>query len=308
MAVEKTTSQKRTAPVNQELAKARTYFQEAESLLSPPVNRAAYSDRMAWILASMAHLAYDKFEDGGETLKLFTAKLEGGGYTLVKTFNMPVTGTQAFLAMNDDYAVLSFRGTEPSRKEDIKTDAMAGKIATIQGKVHAGFEDAYASVEKDIEKAVKALEGFPLYITGHSLGAALATVCTQRLEHTPEFREQIAACYTFGSPRVGDKHYDMEFKSAIYRVVNTTDIVTVVPFLGMGYVHIGDIRFLGRKDSDSRRYIPFFYRAFQFLLTIFKLFVPLVGDHAITEYRRKLEAVAQDRNLDLYFDGLPRSK
>lgn len=304
MDVKKTTNPKKTAPSNdQELAKARAYFQEGASLLSPPVNRAAYSDRMGWILSSMAHLAYDRFEEKGDALKLFTAKLEGGGYTLIETFNAPATGTQAFLAANDDYAVLSFRGTEPSRKEDIKTDAMAGKISTIQGKVHAGFEDAYASVEKEIEAAVKGLEGFPLYITGHSLGAALATVCTQRLEHTPAFRNQIAACYTFGSPRVGDKHYDMEFKSAIYRVVNTTDIVTVVPFLAMGYIHIGDVRFLGRKDADGRRYIPFFYRTFQFLFTIFKLFIPLVGDHAITEYRRKLEAVAQDRNLDLYIQG-----
>jgi len=35
-------------------------------------------------------------------------------------------------------------------------------------------------------------------------------------------------------------------------------------------------------------------------------FGPLVGDHAIAEYRRKLEAVAQDRNLSLYFE--PRSE
>lgn len=305
----KTASRRKKIPGSgKEFAQAKNYFITGLPLLTPPVNRAAYSDRMAWILASMAHLAYDKFEEGDEAFRLLTAKLESGGFALIKTFNSTKTGTQAFLAVNDDYAVLSFRGTEPSRKEDIKTDAMAGKLSTIQGKVHEGFEDAYASVEKDIEKVVKALKGFPLYITGHSLGAALATVCTQRLEHTPAYRDQIAACYTFGSPRVGDKHYDLEFKSAIYRVVNTTDIVTVVPLLAMGYIHIGDVRFLGRRDADVRRYIPFFYRTIQFLLTIFKLFVPLVGDHAITEYRRKLEAIAQDRNLVPDIDGLPRSK
>jgi hypothetical protein len=41
---------------------------------------------------------------------------------------------------------------------------------------------------------------------------------------------------------------------------------------------------------------------FFFLMAALRLFGPLVGDHAIAEYRRKLEAVAQDRNIDLYFD------
>jgi triacylglycerol lipase len=289
---------------DEKLAEAKDYFKSSARLLVPPIYRAAYSDRMAWIMASMAHLAYDRFEEGGEALNLFTAKLEGGGFKLIKTFNSDATGTQAFLAASDEFAVLAFRGTEPSRREDIKTDAMARRLATIQGRVHKGFEVAYVSIEKDVEMAVRALKDFPLYITGHSLGAALATVCTQRLEHTPAYREKIAACYTFGSPRVGDEHYDLEFKSPIYRIVNTTDIVTIVPLLAMGYIHIGDVRFLGHKEADVvRRSVPIFSRLFQFLFTVFKLFVPLVGDHAITEYRRKLETVAQDRNLDLYGQG-----
>jgi hypothetical protein len=40
-----------------------------------------------------------------------------------------------------------------------------------------------------------------------------------------------------------------------------------------------------------------------FLMAAFRLFGPLVGDHGIEQYRRKLEAVAQDRNLDLYYDA-----
>jgi hypothetical protein len=106
----------------------------------------------------------------------------------------------------------------------------------------------------------------------------------------------IAACYTFGSPRVGDQHYDIEFKSPIYRIVNTTDIVTVIPLLAMGYIHIGDIRYLGRMDGEFRRGIPVLNRGYLFMLTMFKFFGPVVGDHSISEYRRKLEAIAQKRN------------
>jgi len=281
----------------EKLAAANAYFHDSAQLLSPPVKRAAYSDRMAWIMASMSQLAYDQYDIDVEARQMFIARLEGGGFKLIKTFNSKETDTQAFLAANDEFAILAFRGTEVSKEVDFATDARAGKLATLQGEVHKGFTKAYASVEKEIEDQIKILKDVPLYITGHSLGAALATVCTQRLEHTLAFQERIAACYTFGSPRVGDSHFDMEFKSPIYRVVNTTDIVTVVPLLAMGYVHVGDIRYLGRKDGNAKRGIPTLRRFFYFLLAVFDFFGPLVGDHAINEYRRKLKDVAEKRNL-----------
>jgi predicted lipase len=166
----------------------------------------------------------------------------------------------------------------------------------LQGRVHAGFKLAYQGVAQDIEESVLQLKDLPLYITGHSLGAALATVATQTLEHNPRIREIIAACYTFGSPRVGNSEYDIEFKSPIYRVVNTTDIVTVIPLLAMGYIHIGDVRYLGVKDGEFQRGMPVFHRLFLFFLTIFKFFSPAVGDHGIAKYRHKLEVIAEKRN------------
>ncbi len=281
-------------------ALAEDYFKLADNLLCPPIVRAAYSDRMAWILSSMSHLAYDRFEDPRDLQKfrkILATKLGSGGFKLVKTFNDKETDTQAFIAKNDQFAVLAFRGTEVSKIEDIKIDAMASKLSVLDGRVHAGFRVAYESVAKEVEESLLKMDKeLPLYITGHSLGAALATVATQRLEHNPRIRERIAACYTFGSPRVGNSHYDIEFKSPIYRVVNTTDVVTVVPLLAMGYMHIGDVRFLGAKPGEFQRGVPIFRRLYLFLLTMFKFFSPIVGDHAIVEYRRKLEAIAEKRN------------
>jgi hypothetical protein len=228
---------------------------------------------------------------------LFLAKLEGGGFELLKTFNSKETDTQAFLAKSrEGYAVLSFRGTEVAKRKDILIDAKATRISVLEGRIHSGFRIAYGSVAEEIEESVLNLGKMPLYITGHSLGAALATVATQNLEHNPRIREIIAACYTFGSPRVGNDQYDIEFKSPIYRIVNTTDVVTVIPLLAMGYIHIGDVRFLGRKDGEFRRGVPALGRGYLFLLTMFRFFGPIVGDHAIVEYRRKLEAIAQKRN------------
>lgn len=294
-----------------ELAEAKAYFGANNLLVSPPVKRAAYSDRMAWVLASMSHLAYDRFEEGGKAKALLLKKLEGGGFKWISGFNSTETDTQAFLVVKDDnsYAVLAFRGTEVTKLTDIKTDAKASMISLVEGRVHKGFIDAYKSVQVEIEKNVATLNGIPLYITGHSLGAALATVATQFLEGHPVFSDQLAACYTYGSPRVGNDQFDRDLKSAIYRVVNTTDIVTIVPLLAMGYTHIGDVRFLLRTKGEFKRGIPILGRIRFFLgAGLLKLFMPWVQDHAIVEYRKKLEAIAQDRNIDLYFSGLPEKE
>lgn len=282
----------------QELTRAKEYFKDYDVLLNPPIFRAAYSDRMAWILASMSHLAYDRYEDdkNPKLLELFTAKLKSGGFKLLEIYNSPETDTQAFLAANGDYAVLAFRGTEVTSRKDIMTDAKAKRIVDIEGRVHGGFRAAFESVKQKIEKSILELDNIPLYITGHSLGAALATVATQELENNPDIKGRIAACYTYGSPRVGNTQYDKNFKAPIYRMVNTTDIVTIVPLLAMGYVHIGDVRFLGRKPGDFSRRVPIFLRLLLFLAGVFRLFGPWVGDHAIVEYRRKLAAVAEKRN------------
>ncbi len=298
-------SKKLPDPASQkELTDAKAYFHANNLLLTPPVKRAAYSDRMAWVLASMCQLAYDRFEDGGKAKALLLAKLRGGGFKWIGGFTSIETDTQAFLVVKDDssYAVLALRGTEKSWR-DIQTDIRAKRVKTPKGKVHAGFRNAFASIEPEIKKSLLPLAEIPLYITGHSLGGALATVATQNLEWDSRFADQIAACYTFGSPRVGNDEYDISIKSMFYRVVNTTDIVTIVPLLLMGFVHVGDVRFLLRNKGEFRRSIPNPGRIFFFLgAAILRLFGPWVEDHAIAEYRRKMEAIAQDRNLNMYYD------
>lgn len=287
---------KETISSELQLAQAENYFKDEELLLSPPLMRAAYSDRMAWIMACMSQMAYDGFERDPQILELLKVKLKGGGFNLLAAFNSPGTDTQAILVSNDSFAVLAFRGTEVTKRVDMLNDADAFRVSTIEGKVHKGFMSAYESVSADISNHLSAVKNLPLYITGHSLGAALATVAAQNIENDYRFKNQIAACYTFGSPRVGNAEYDVSFKSPIYRVVNTTDIVTVVPLLAMGYIHIGDVRFLGRDPQETIRRVPILLRTILFIAAMFRLFGPWVGDHAITEYKRKLQLVAERRN------------
>jgi triacylglycerol lipase len=262
--------------------------------------RAAYSDRIAWMMAVMSKLAYIEFENNEEELARLTFNLKGGGFELVSTFSNG--STQAFLAKNDNLFVLAFRGTEPRKIEDINADIRAYKLSTKEGKVHAGFQEAYEQVADEIEKSfLKSEESWvwPLYITGHSLGGALATVATQNLEL--KIKSQIAACYTFGSPRVGNMNYERNTKAPFYRVIHSTDIVTLVP--NFGYRHIGDSRYLSYCSPTSEKFhfyrgVPFFRRLWEMLIAII---IPInwprwVACHSMAEYERKLRIYAIQRN------------
>ena len=275
-----------------------------ESLPTPPVHRAAYSDRMAWILAHMAKLAYIKFEDGKLERERLEFCLASGWFNLIQTYDK--NGTQAFLAKNDEFVVLAFRGTQPDKWEDVRTDLRALKLKTVDGKVHIGFKNAFDDVKDEIVAELRKHKGeLPLYITGHSLGAALATVAVQEIEE--EFHDQVAACYTFGSPRVGDGKYEKSIKVPFYRIVNTTDIVTLIPFFLGTFVHVGDARYLSRRKVDDvyvlYRGVPsltrFLESILETLLAIVRLSNPLgpwIGAHSMDVYIDKLERYAMSRN------------
>lgn len=259
-----------------------------KKLLAPPTKRAAYSDRTAWIMAECSRLAYTLFEEENER-KVLIENLRPGGFELVDYFDGE--GTQAYLAKNDDFAVLAFRGTQKDF-QDILTDLMVRKYQNPDGtRTHRGFERALGYIRDDIEKAVKKLDSeLPLYITGHSLGGALATIATLQLAG-----DDIAACYTFGAPRVGNDEFSRNIKVPIYRVVNSTDIVARVPLILMGYRHVGDVRYLNK--SGFLIYSPNSFSTFLWFVVSFILsWRSTYRDHAIMNYCNKLAEFALSRN------------
>jgi len=81
-----------------------------------------------------------------------------------------------------------------------------------------------------------------LWLTGHSLGAALATL---RMASLGEEAKQVNGLYTFGQLRVGGKtiarNFDLDLKSRMFRFVNNNDVVTRVPTREMGFCHVGQV-------------------------------------------------------------------
>lgn len=75
-----------------------------------------------------------------------------------------------------------------------------------------------------------------IYITGHSLGGALATIATMHITAQDQLQNPINL-YSFASPRVGDNIFADKFNQLVsqdkikaFRFANSEDIVTKVPF------------------------------------------------------------------------------
>lgn len=138
-----------------------------------------------------------------------------------------------FILESPEEIVIAFRGT--SSTTDWISDVIASqkrfKYIEDDCLTHRGFTDIYASARNEIVSALSRLpSGKNLYITGHSLGAALATLCAVDIAANIAVRTPILV--TFGSPRVGDPAFAKACSKYIpnsYRVANPFDIVTYAP-------------------------------------------------------------------------------
>jgi len=169
------------------------------------------------------------------------------------------SGTQAFACRksNANNIFIVFRGTEPNQMKDILADVKAWrKPAREKGLVHFGFAQALDKVYDNIVQwlSEQKLDGERhITCTGHSLGAALATIMASRLDANE--------LYTFGSPRIGNRAFVKEMNNdgiKHYRFVNNNDIVTKVPF-PIRFVHHGELVYINhhgniRKMSPWQRF------------------------------------------------------
>jgi len=139
-------------------------------------------------------------------------------------------------------AVVAFRGTDKDDPTDLGDDINALKVAWERGgQVHRGFRDALAEVRPALENALPGVPGRMLF-TGHSLGAALATLLAGL--KTPD------ALYTFGSPLVGDADFIATLSGVkSFRYVDCCDIVARVPPKQLGYMHLGQPYYIAQDRS-----------------------------------------------------------
>ena len=215
------------------------------------------------------------------------------GYSIIKFFDK--NGAQAYYLTNGVERVLSFRGTEVTQKSDIRADLTSGKnYESNKTLVHVGFRKEVNKIWEDILQELlndKSDQSAPLYITGHSLGAAMATIAASRLQETMK----VEALITFGSPRVGTQEFVDNLKVEHHRVQNNNDAVTKVPLWIMGFRHhgtnvylnyYGEIRYLTpwQRFKDMMRSRRRSYQKLEFFNAL--------TDHMMANYISKLDKLS----------------
>jgi hypothetical protein len=157
--------------------------------------------------------------------------------------------------------ILCYRGTEPTNFINWLTDAdlnpetvpfrFRGETATYS--VHAGFYRNVRATRYAIGQKLRlAIDGNPifedgtreadlsklevLYVTGHSLGAAMAAMFAIMMETNPDYgevRKRIRAVYTYGQPMIGDPDFAGACGKAIgdklFRFIHAHDVVAALP-------------------------------------------------------------------------------
>lgn len=169
--------------------------------------------------------------------------------------------------------VVAFRGTEQVKWKDLRTDLLllpvgfnperVGGDFKEEAMVHGGFLHAYDSVRNKLMSLVRASVTssdneadtkcqWHVFVTGHSLGGALATLFALELTACQLSRDRNikVTMYNFGSPRVGNKKFADRYNERVkdsWRVVNHRDIIPTVPRL-MGYCHVAQPVYLTAGD------------------------------------------------------------
>ncbi len=215
----------------------------SESSFNPKAS--SYDAANALTLASAAEAAYAEPDE-------LDAKVEELGFRKTDFFDND--STQGFLAVSDEAILLAFRGTQTEEIKDILADLKVRMVEGPAGRIHRGFNAALAAVWNDVKTRVAELHDEkprPIWVTGHSLGAALATLACARLEM--EEKRPVQGLYLYGSPRVGDKvfarEYDRICKAKTFRFVNNNDAVTrvPVPLKLFPYKHVGTLEYIDVK-------------------------------------------------------------
>eukprot|EP00929_Paragymnodinium_shiwhaense_P118199 TRINITY_DN9001_c0_g1_i1.p1 TRINITY_DN9001_c0_g1~~TRINITY_DN9001_c0_g1_i1.p1 ORF type:complete len:378 (-),score=41.20 TRINITY_DN9001_c0_g1_i1:73-1206(-) len=187
-----------------------------------------------------------------------------GSHSGVMAYAVPRTA----LGRQDDTGhscVLAFRGSVNTKNWFADADAElvpwpGGQYSSwCQGcKVHRGFAGAYSELQEEAVSVLNSLQCSSVAVTGHSLGAAIATVAALDLRRQHHFI--IDALWTFGSPRVGNREFVYHWlsaaakqstaRNATWRVVHYRD---PIPQLAMNgeYWHVPQEVWYTERYSDK---------------------------------------------------------
>ena len=246
------------------------YADLAERLLSAESHP---GDAVAHALATCSGYAYSD----GATVAMIMARMgleENRCVELATTVDAMFIRSTVFVVQSGDgrLVIVCYRGTEPANVVNWLTDvdinparvALGFPGAPAEFDVHGGFYrnvratrfEVIATLQRALEGRSIRPDGGPvanpceaLYITGHSLGGALAALLAVMVVTEPAYRplaERLKAVYTYGQPIIGSPalaqacEADRFLSRNVIRYVYGNDVVTRLPPKATGdFAHFG---------------------------------------------------------------------
>lgn len=241
--------------------------------------------KQSLLMAKFSSLAYNKeqsFKDLGYESKYIFKK-----------------GAEAYLLWDRNDLIIVCRGTQPNKFEDIVADIRFNLISNgSTGRVHAGFKHSVDLLWPQISYFLSQYgTDRKIWCTGHSLGAAMATIIAERTKQQTEYNYTTPVLFTFGSPRVGDIHYHdhlIELGITHYRWVNNADVVTRNPIIP--YHHHGILYYMDHNGNlkTMSRFRTAIDRIKGFITGIKKGNVNFFVNHFIDNYVDNIEKIVQN--------------
>ena len=201
---------------------------------------AEYDRNVAYKMVYLCALAYSD-----DVAKYIPKASEVNTFELVKQVTKLCSGDalcSGFVAVShsEKAIAIAFRGTQRFKQlvteiirilTEPQTDFEAG------GKVQEYFLDAFNVVWNDlrqyVNEEVKNNPRYKVWVTGHSLGAALASLASTLIMYEGKTSRDNLMLYTFGQPRVGNYDYALAHDGLVplsFRVTHYRDIVVHLPF------------------------------------------------------------------------------
>ncbi|MCB0350933.1 MAG: lipase family protein [Bdellovibrionales bacterium] len=226
----------------------------------------AYWLALASNVAYEDHKTIERFQKNLPEFKMSIERVAASP-DLIK--QLPGVSTEILLAESDTDLILAIRGTEPKDTMDLMNDTAIKTVPWLKnenreqaGKVHIGFNTLFESAWPSIEQKLRSIQNKNIWFTGHSLGAAGATLLhihLATLKKSGDFSSlTLRPLYNFGSPRIGDKKFASEIQfdkniPPIFRIRNYRDSVTLMPITKKvpfgNYQHVGELVYIDKSGK-----------------------------------------------------------
>ena len=218
-----------------------------------------------------------------------------------KFYSNEETNSQMYIWKDGKTLHVVFRGTQEKYDVLVDLDILRSYLFPSSNiLVHSGFLSQFKSLESYITSEI--IEGLgeidTLHFSGHSLGAAVATLAAAYYGEIYKAGMKII-CHTIGSPRVGNKAFTEFFATNVEEEIRITNVKDPVPLIPMSFLYMHVSNSICINDECFVEYaikdVPWYWRIIYFPFSI-NFFAP-VHCHSCDLYIERLLKLAELRDI-----------